>query len=337
MLKTEYKYGKPVLMPSGEKSTYNEKAVDCPFVFWHNHKYYMMHVGFDGKGYQTALATSYDLIHWEQESVILPRGTGKRWDSGSIAGMWILKHDNLFERPALKKVQGKYWMIYHSYPDSGYEAGPAEIGLACTDDESLHDWTRLESPVLSWKDGEDWESGGLYKGSLIESQGRYYLFYNAKNSEQWVWNEQIGIAYSDDMLHWKRHTENPVIRNSRGTWDSFFCAEPYIVKYNDVWLMFFYGYDGKHAREGVAYSKDLYHWVKLDSPLITHGKAGDIDAMHAHKPSIVYENGVLYHYYCAVREQKDSDPAFNYDPTAMPGESRKEFRCITFAASKEIK
>ena len=42
MLKTEYKYGKPVLMPSGEKSTYNEKAVDCPFVFWHNHKYYIL-------------------------------------------------------------------------------------------------------------------------------------------------------------------------------------------------------------------------------------------------------------------------------------------------------
>ena len=86
-----YKYGKPVLAGSGVEGTYNSRAVDCPTVFSHNGRYYMMHVGFDGKGYQTGLAVSDDLTHWQPLGVILPRG-GNR----------------------LKKWNGRYWLMYHS-------------------------------------------------------------------------------------------------------------------------------------------------------------------------------------------------------------------------------
>ena len=61
---------------------------------------------------------------------------------------------------------------FFSYPDEGYEAGSAQIGLAYTEDESLHHWTRLDKPVLSWKGGDDWERAGLYKGCLIENRNR---------------------------------------------------------------------------------------------------------------------------------------------------------------------
>lgn len=54
-----YKYGKPVLTGSGVEGSYNSKAVDCPNVFTHNGKFYMIHVGFDGTGYQTALDSKY--------------------------------------------------------------------------------------------------------------------------------------------------------------------------------------------------------------------------------------------------------------------------------------
>ena len=78
---TPFKYGKPVLTGSGVEGTFNSRAVDCPTVFRHNGQFYMMYFGFDGTGYQTALAVSDDLLHWTHRTVILPRGSKRGWDS----------------------------------------------------------------------------------------------------------------------------------------------------------------------------------------------------------------------------------------------------------------
>lgn len=332
--KTDIKYGKEVLGPSGIPGAYDEKAVDCPFVFYHNNQYYMMHVGFDGKGYQTGLAVSRDLLHWKKEAVIFRRGEQDGWDKGGAAGMWILKENDLHKRPALKKVDGKYWMIYHSYPDAGYEAGPAQIGLAFTEDESLYQWTRLDSPILSWKDGGAWEKAGLYKGCLIEYNGKYYMFYNAKDTEVWKWHEQIGMAVSDNMLEWKRVSEKPLICNTEFSWDSYFCADPCVFKNGSLWGMYYYGYDGEHAQEGIAFSKDLYHWEKMKTPILKYGNEGEIDELHAHKPCVIEKDGNLYHFYCAVREGRESDKAVNADPTREQGAGKTEYRCISVAVNQ---
>lgn len=332
--RTDYKYKKSVLAPSGAEGVYDKSAVDCPFVFYHNSQYYMLHVGFDGKGYQTALATSDDLMNWKKETLIFPRGTGTGWDKAGIAGVWILKNNNLHETPVLKKVNGKYWMVYHSYPEEGYEQGAAEIGLAYTDDETLHNWTTLSKPILSWKDGDAWEQGGLYKGCMIEHQGKFYMFYNAKNKSKWVWNEQIGMAVSNNMIDWERIQDNPVIRNTISGWDAKFCADPYVVWDGEKWIMFYYGYDGVHAKEGIAFSDDLYHWEKYSKPIISNGQIGDIDELHAHKPCVIEKDGILYHFYCSVRNYIPSDTAFNIDPTQSDSTNAMEYRCITVATNK---
>lgn len=76
-LLTPYKYGKPVLSGTGEHGRFDQNAVDCPTPFWHNGRYYMLFVGFDGTGYQTGLAASDDLLHWDKLGVILRRGSHK--------------------------------------------------------------------------------------------------------------------------------------------------------------------------------------------------------------------------------------------------------------------
>jgi predicted GH43/DUF377 family glycosyl hydrolase len=324
---TPYKYGRPVLTGSGDEGEFDAKAVDCPFVFRHNGKYYMMYVGFDGQGYQTGLAVSDDLLHWAKLGVILSRGENAGWDRVGAAGVSMLRASNdLNNIPELKKVDGKYWMIYHSYPEEGYEAGAARIGLAWCDDESLLLWHRLPAPVMSWENGADWEKGGLYKGFLMELEGRYYLYYNAKNITEGSWHEQIGIAFSDNMMDWKRYEGNPVLRVTDGAWDSTFCSDPFVVRDGDRWLMFYYGFDRHHAQDGIAVSYDLLHWEKYPEPILSSGATEEeLDFCHAHKPSVLRVNGTLYHFYCAVRHFRQGDPAENL---------WNEFRCITVAASK---
>lgn len=330
---TPYRYKQPVLCPSGEEGAFDEKAVDIPFVFWHGEQFYMLYTGFDGKGYQSALAVSDDLLHWKHKGVILKRQADtERWDRIGGAATWMIKEsDDFQELPRLKKVDGKYWMVYHSYPNTGYENGPAEIGLAWTQDEELLDWHFPDKPVFSWRDGAPWEAGGLYKACIISHQDVWYMFYNAKDAQE-RWTEQTGMAYSKDLLNWTRCEANPLLRVNREGWDERFVSDPYIVKDGEQWVNFYFGYgkiyeDGhSHAQEGLALSRDLIHWEKVEEPILSYGAPGDIDSGHTHKASIVYHDGVLYHFYCATRPSREGDPAQAYG----------EFRTICVAASKEL-
>ncbi|RPH27328.1 hypothetical protein EHN07_10820 [Buttiauxella warmboldiae] len=330
---TPYKLNRPIFSGDGLPESYRKQAVDCPFVFYHNDKFYMMHVGFDGKGYQTALNTSENLIDWQYETTIFKRTEGEEsWDAVGIAGMWILKENDMQNLPRLKKYAGRYWMIYHSYPGEGYESGPAEIGLAYTDDERLHNWRRCEKPILSWRDGNEWEKGGLYKGCLIESKSKFYLFYNAKNTKEWLWNEQIGLATSDNLLDWVRFNDNPIIKNTQNGWDSAFCADPFILKNKEKWIMYYYGFNGENAQEGIAFSDDLISWDKYPNPILKIGGENTIDSIHAHKPSVLMFNQVLYHFYTAVGYPPANAGTVNF----IPELGYEESRTITLATSQPI-
>jgi len=321
---TPYKRGVPVLVGSGEPGAFDERAVDCPFVFRHRDRFYMMYVGFDGVGYQTALAVSDDLLHWEHLSVILQRGEGNGWDSRNVAGTWMLRENRMDAPPVLKKWDGKYWLAYHSYPEDGYEEGSACIGLAWTDDERLLEWHRLPEPILTPEEGADWERGGLYKECLVEHDGTFYLFYNAKNAKTGKWLEQIGVATSKDLRTWTRHEGNPIIRVTPDAWDSKFVSDPCVLRDDGRWVMFFFGYDYKRAQEGVAVSDDLFRWEKHAQPIIAVGAGDEIDTIHAHKPSVVTHNGILYHFYTGCRPYREGDRTRNFG---------KEFRTICVAAS----
>ncbi len=322
---TPYKYGKAVLAGSGDPTRFDYKAVDCPLPFRHNGAFYMVFVGFDGKGYQTGLARSNDLLHWEKVGVMLPRGCHAQWDSVGMACTTMLMENDLYGQRRLKKHDGKYWMMYHSYPSEGYEEGSAEIGLAWTEDESLMSWHFADEPVFSWRDGAPFERGGLYKCWLIEHEGMFYIFYNAKNQVDGSWIEQTGMAYSRDLFHWTRCPENPILPVTPGAWDSVFASDP-VVMYDSRekrWVMFYYGLGNLSACDGVALSDDLIHWEKHPAPILTIGGPGTIDSKYAHKPGIIYHDGMLYHFYCACRPHRDGDPADNDG----------EFRCISVARS----
>ena len=55
----------------------------------------MLYTGFDGKGYQSALAVSDDLLHWKHKAVILKRHMeSDRWDPHRRAATWMIKESD---------------------------------------------------------------------------------------------------------------------------------------------------------------------------------------------------------------------------------------------------
>jgi predicted GH43/DUF377 family glycosyl hydrolase len=296
--RTPYKHPKLILAGTGEPGSFDELAVDIPFVFKQRNVFYMTYVGFDGAGYQTGLARSGDLVDWRRVGLILGRDENDPYTRHNIAMTSILRDSDLRAPGRLKRVGGRYLGVWHAYPRPGYEEGPAVIGLAWSDD-MLH-WERT-APILYPEHGAAWERGGLYKPYIHEENGLYYLYYNAKTARV-PWKEQIGVATSRDLVTWTRHPRNPLIRNGgAGSPDDRFAADPVVLRHGDRWVMYYYGLStDRAARELLALGDDAFHFNKVGEPMVDVGPPGSIDETYAHKPGIIYHDGVLYHYYCAV-------------------------------------
>ncbi len=298
-VRTDHKYGKLIVKPSYVYGTFDSHAVDCPFVFRYEGRFLMTFVGWYSIGYRAGMAESDDLVSWKKIGMIIDRGPEGSITEFNVALTSILRDNELFGSGELRKVDGKYVGTYHAYPGEGYEVGAGVIGLCYSDD--LMRW-KIGDPVLLPEDRYRWESGGMYKSWLMEKDGTFYLFYNAKNITTGDWKERIGFAYSDDLLTWKKYHGNPVLSTgSPGSFDDRFVSDPCVFQYNDIWVLFYFGAssDG-HARDSAAYSTDFITWNKTNIVLLDVGPPGSIDSKYAHKPSLIAKNTTLYHFYCAV-------------------------------------
>ena len=302
--RTPYKYGKLVLGASPEPGSFDSQAVDDPFVFFHEDQFQMIYIGFDGTGYQTGLAKSRDLVNWERVACVARRDPNSRYTKFNVAFGSLLREHQLTAPGKVKKVHGRYLGAWHAYPNAGYEVGAAVIGLAWSDD-LLH-W-ELTEPILFPHGGAPWEHGGLYRPNLIEHEGLFYLYYNAKTdplpkASGGGWHEQTGVATSRDLKHWTRYKGNPILRNGDDdSWDFRFASNPFVVQYKDLWGMYYFGFDkpGK-ARELLAVGRDPFHFEKVHEVMIDVGQAGTVDETFAHKPCVIFHDDALYHFYCAV-------------------------------------
>jgi predicted GH43/DUF377 family glycosyl hydrolase len=323
--RTPYKYPELILKATGNKQDSDGLSVDDPIVFRANGRFYMLYIGYDGTGYQTGLAESSDLIHWTRTALVGPRDPASQYTKYNLAISSILRDKDLRGAGEAIKVDGQYLAAWNAYPGAGYETGAAVIGLARSHD-LLH-WT-LTDPILTPTDGAAWEHGGLYRPDLMLDRGTYYLYYNAKTDalpkqEGGGWHEQTGVATSSDLKQWTRYAGNPILRNGpRGsatypvtnplhtqspatpdTRDSRFASNPYVMKNGNKYAMFYFGLGYERpgrACEMLALGDDPLHFTKVREVLIDTGAPGSIDETFAHKPSVIYHDGALYHFYCAV-------------------------------------
>lgn len=326
---TPYKYGKPVLAPSGVEGEFDRFGVDNLRIVSHGGKFYMFYIGFDGTGYRTALAVSDDLLHWEKKGIVLDKGSKNPWDTNGRAVSSLFCNPDLYGKQELIKYDGKYIMFYHAYPGKGYETGAAANGLAWSTDENLLEWHCEDAPVFEKGKSGEWDGDGLYSARIIQHDGKFCLYYTGKKDTADLWNEQIGFAFSDNLHDWKRYEKNPILKVSPGCWDSVFTSGGQLLfdSRKKRWVMFYFGFNLKRAQEGIAVSDDMLNFEKCPEPIITCGKDGEIDSQYAHKPCVIYHDGMLWHFYCAVR------------PTVTDDEKRRfgnEYRCITVARSKKF-
>ncbi|MDD4871715.1 MAG: hypothetical protein PHR77_14250 [Kiritimatiellae bacterium] len=265
----------------------------------------MSFIAFNGKGYNSFVADSDDLVHWKNFRLAMGFGPEGQFDHGGcVIGAFLYESSDIKAPRILKKKDGKYWSLYGAYPkQGGYELRPGYEGIACSDDGFT--WKRAKDKyILSVHEPDcgKWEKDCIYQPWLVESEGKYYNFYNAANGG----TEQMGMATSSDLMNWTRHSGNPVIRNTPGGYDSGFASDGKVFRDGDHWTMFYFGVGHGGAHIMAAFSRDLVNWTVDPEPLYkAGGHPGGLDKQYAHKISLVYnpKNETYYMYYCACGEK----------------------------------
>ncbi len=280
---------------------------DCPCVYqvpgddaWH-----MSFIAFDGKGYNSFVADSGDLVHWRNMRLAMGFGPEGEFDHGGcVIGAYLYESYDIKAPRRLKKRDGKFWSLYGCYPrQGGYELRPGYEGVACSDDGFT--WRRAKNtPILSVHDPGcgAWENSCIYQPWLVEHAGRFYDFYNAASGG----TEQTGLALSADLLSWTRHPRNPVIRNRPGGFDEQFASDPKVFWDADHWVMFYFGVGRGGAHIMAAFSRDLLRWTAHPEPLYrAGGNPSGLDKQYAHKISLVWDprTETFYMQYCACGDR----------------------------------
>ena len=170
-VRTPYKYGM-VVAP-----TDNYHKIDCPTVFQQDGKWYMTYVvyngkeGLDGRGYETWLAESDDLLHWQTKGRLLSY-KDEGWDMNQRGGFPALIDWTWGGSYNIAKYKKNYWMTYIGGHGTGYEAvrEPLNIGLAWTNGDitQSHEWQSDDKPLISIddKDAQWWEKLTEYKSTI---------------------------------------------------------------------------------------------------------------------------------------------------------------------------
>ena len=300
-IKTPHKYGVVLKHPD------STKMIDSPSIFRWKNKWYMSYIVFDGRGYETWIAESDNLLHWATKGRIMPF-TDTGWDANQKAGYLALQDINWNGSYTPEPFAGKYWMSYLGGSDKGYEAGQLRVGMASTPDPSLPvGWDRQPQPVLSAsdKDARWYDNRTIFKSTVIrDDQQRsgypFLMFYNAAGDTAQY--ESIAMAGSRDMVNWQRIGEKPVItRMHRGS----ICGDAQIMKMDDLYIMFYFGAfwaDRPSAFERFACSYDLQNWTEWEGPSLIE-PSEPYDETYAHKPMVIHWEGTVYHFYNAVGKE----------------------------------
>lgn len=293
---------------------WNDFFTDSPSVFLYKGHFYMYFVAISkdtsNSGYETHLAKSSDLLHWDYIGPIFCRNEENHWDSKQCAAYVAFPEIKWGKLPKMQTVNGKYFVSYLAGNSDGYEPDPLFMGLAQTSDPIEKDaFIRFPNPILSPNDPDrrPFEEKTLYKSYLfydpLLSTGYPYVnCYNARSNQ---YTERIFLAVSNDGIHWERYGDRAVVDLITNHPGEVICGDPQIILMGDTYVMLFFRWrDGGKAYNTFAASKNLVDWtIWKGTPLIESEYPWE--NQHAHKSWFLNDQGKNYHFYCAVNTNNE--------------------------------
>jgi predicted GH43/DUF377 family glycosyl hydrolase len=187
----------PIISPRGH--SWESAGTFNPAVIFRNGKVVMLYRAQDTNGTsRLGYAESKDGVHFSRapQPVLAPQADYEK--------------DGGVEDPRLVKFEDTFYLTY-----TGYNKKDAQLCLATSRD--LRHWQRRGVILPAYKG--NWNVGWTKSGAIVPEKinGQYWMYFLGTGPDK---TDQMGLAYSSDLIHWTEATETPVLPRRAGRFDS---------------------------------------------------------------------------------------------------------------------
>jgi beta-fructofuranosidase len=211
---------------------------------------------------------------------------------------------------------GEYHIFYLQAPrslgDERLRHRSATIGHAISTD--LENWTVLPDALQPGPPGS-WDDLATWTGSIIEKDGRWYLFYTGISTAEDGLVQRIGVALSDDLTAWHKSDANPTITADPRWYELLDEADWHNQAWRDPWVYqdrrtgLYHALITARRRHGAPWSRgvvgratstDLLDWT-VQPPVAEPEVSGDIEV-----PQYVEIGSSSYIVFCSHRWDEET-------------------------------
>jgi len=296
------KYPANPVLDVGEDGSWSGLYVSDPCVLFDGEMYHMWYVGDNGSMRGIGYATSSDGVNWQQYpgNPVLKDGIGDVWDGEYVSQPTVLYYGNM------------YHMWY-----TGYDGEHLRIGYAVSTDGI--NWQRCSyNPVLDVGPPGEWDSEGVSGPTVLIKDNAFQMWYTGYDGE----HLRIGYATSSDGISWQKSSYNPVLDvGTSGEWDDEGVSKATVLYHQDqeIYRMWYAGYDGSNVRIGYATSSDGISWSKHTSnPILDLGPDGTWDSNGVSDPTVVFNPNTYHMWYTGY---DGSNMRIGYAFDKIPGDT----------------
>jgi len=195
----------PVLSPKGD--TFESAGTFNPSVVKKDGEFVMLYRAQDRNGASSlGYATSQDGVHFTRRPTPVMSSETPYEKGGGV------------EDPRLQQIGDTYYLTYTGYNNvDGAAADKKDAQLCLATSTDLIHWRRQGVILPSFKG--KWNVKWTKSGAIVPEKinGKYWMYYLADAKGK---DTQMGVAYSDDLLHWTEALDHPVLSSRPGSFDS---------------------------------------------------------------------------------------------------------------------
>lgn len=142
------------------------------------------------------------------------------------------------------------------------------------------------NPIFQGAAGNEWDAKIRERGWIVKNGNQWRLYYTGYNTAK-TELRRLGMAVSDDGIHWKRYDRNPLISDQ---WVEDMC----VIKHRDQWIMVA---EGQNDIAHSFISDNGLDW-HCEDPLDIRLKNGDPIAQGPRgTPFLMFDRGVWHLFY----------------------------------------
>jgi hypothetical protein len=147
----------------------------------------------EGRNDIAHLLTSADGLHWQEHgSLDIRAASGQPISAGPYGTPTIW-------------IEGGTWYLFYERDDRG-------IWLATSRDHRV--WKNVQDEPVLARGPDAYDRQAVALNQVIRYRGRYYGVYHANGDAEWKGPWTTCLAASDDLVHWRKFPQNPVIRSN---------------------------------------------------------------------------------------------------------------------------